>query len=113
MRRRRFLHVAGMASAGLLSARGPPDEVWANLVFWTASPPAGISLSIAGLSFGSGDALRQSLDALVAGVGRAPLYRTQTTIDYRDLLVGGAGCPTSKVSECHLPGQTPGRAPAT
>jgi FAD/FMN-containing dehydrogenase len=89
-------------------ARTLPDEVWANLVFWTfAPPPNEISLSIAGLSFGEGDDLRRRLDALVAAVGAAPLYRTQTATDYRDLLIGGAGCPTSKVSECHLPGQTP------
>jgi FAD/FMN-containing dehydrogenase len=88
-------------------ARGLPDEVWANMVFWIPPAPGDISLSVAGLSFGSGDSLRQSLDAFVAGTGAAPLYRNQTTTDYRDLLVGGAGCPTSKVSECHLPGQTP------
>ncbi|MDH2427880.1 FAD-binding oxidoreductase [Sphaerisporangium sp. TRM90804] len=83
-----------------------PDALWSNLHLGHDPVP---DLRIGGLYLGSRAACERELEPLLAAVGSAPSVRSVTAMGYADAMMTMAGCASRTVSQCHRPGDLPGR----
>ncbi|MFC4531642.1 FAD-binding oxidoreductase [Sphaerisporangium dianthi] len=83
-----------------------PDALWSNLHL---SQDPSLDLQIGGVYVGPRAECERLLEPLIAKIGSEPSSRYLTRTSYQHAMMIEAGCSSRTVSQCHRPGNLPGR----
>jgi FAD/FMN-containing dehydrogenase len=81
------------------------DDVWCGLSIWNEAHQ--FNLFAYGLSTAGGAALKPKLEALLAAVGKDPIFQLTGPTTYPQMALDAAGCRDMSVAQCHVLGQSP------
>jgi FAD/FMN-containing dehydrogenase len=81
------------------------DDIWGGLSIWNEAHQ--FNLFAFGLCTAGEAALAPQLKALIAAVGKDPVFQQSGKMSYRELMLDEAGCHELSYAQCHLQGQSP------